>query len=481
MFTGAQDLISIGFSGSALKICHIKSSANHKEVANFLTRNISGLADADISKVIQATVSELKAKKPHIINVIPAHLVISKNIEVPSVDPDEIREIINLQASRHTPYSREEIIVDYINIGTYKNNYTKILLAIVAAGAIKKQFELLDKAGLKLEKALLAPEGIAWATSRILKTETRDYPVAVLHVDENYTDFTVVLRNKAVFIRAIPVGMQHLKNEKEKYETKFIEEIKKSLEAYQSEDIERAPNMLILAGAQEDSAGLERILSESLHLPVRMAPYLKNVTVSPSLLKDADTFKNLSFLDLIASALNFEEMKVDLTPEEIKLRKALEERGRDLIKAGIFSLALLALLLVILITKIYFKGAYLKEINVKFDSLNRQAEDLEKDFTKISLVRNYLFNRGYSLEVLTELYNAAPMDLELSDIRFDVHDRLTVRGTAESMSTVFSFVDSLEKSGYFKDVKTKYTTKRKESGKDFTDFEVTTLFDKEGQ
>ena len=171
-------------------------------------------------------------------------------------------------------------------------------------------------------------------------------------------------------------------------------------------------------------------------------------------------------------------MKVDLVPEEVKLRMSLEDRGRDLIKTGIFIIAVFVLTFSILISKIYFKVIYLKNLNTKYETLNRQAQVLEKDFSRISLIRNYPSNRGFSLEILTELYNLVPLDLELSDIRFDEQNKFSVRGTAESMSSVFSFVDNMGKSKYFKDVKTKYTAKRKDGLRDVTDFEITSLLTK---
>jgi Tfp pilus assembly protein PilN len=73
-----------------------------------------------------------------------------------------------------------------------------------------------------------------------------------------------------------------------------------------------------------------------------------------------------------------------------------------------------------------------------------------------------------------------PLDLKLTDVKFDEQGRFSVRGTADTMSTVFSFVEYMEKSKYFKDVKTKYTTKRKEETKDVADFEINSLLEKEG-
>jgi len=46
------------------------------------------------------------------------------------------------------------------------------------------------------------------------------------------------------------------------------------------------------------------------------------------------------------------------------------------------------------------------------------------------------------------------------------------------MSAIFSFVDEMGKSKYFKDVKTKYTTRRKEGEEDVVDFEIAALWER---
>ncbi|MCM8796062.1 MAG: pilus assembly protein PilM [Candidatus Omnitrophica bacterium] len=474
-----RERLVIDFSSNSLKFAYAKISPYRKEIISLKSIDITALAQDDISKIISTTFAELKTKDAEIINTISSPLVITKNIEIPSVDPREIKEIISLQAGRHTPYSREEIIVDYIDIGTYKHSYTKILLVIVARNVVKRQFAILDKAGLRLKHMSFAPEALGPSAAKILKIETIDSPVSILHIDEGFTDFTVVFRNKLVFIRSIPIGLLHLTTEKERYEIRFIEEIKRSLEAYQSENIEKTPNMLVLTGSIEGLKDLEMTLNNTLHLPTMGVSYFKNLIISEQVLRAISFTKHLSFLSVIATLLSWEEMKIDLVPEEIKLRLSLEERGKDLIKTGIFILAIFVLGFCILISKIYFKGIYLKNLNIKYQNLNQQAQVLEKDFSRISLIKNYLSNRGFSLEILSELYNLIPLDLELNDIRFDEQGKFAVRGSAGSMSTVFSFVENMEKSKYFKDVKTKYTTKRKEGTKDVTDFEIVSILRKE--
>ncbi|MCX5703348.1 MAG: pilus assembly protein PilM [Candidatus Omnitrophica bacterium] len=479
---GRRNLIATEFCSNHLKIACLKTFSNKNELARLFYRDIAGLPDIDISRMIRSCINELDLKNATVIDVIPSNLVITKNIEVPSTNPKEIREIINLQASRHTPYSREEIIIDYIELGTYKHSYTKILLIILARSVIKKQFEILEKSGLRLKRVILAPESIARFIPKIIKLENEDTSICIAHIDAIFTDFNVVFKNKPIFIRSIPIGAEHLRDEWERYQVRFVEELRKSLESYQSENIEKGPNLFILTGAIEELKGIENILDSALHLPVRIVSYFTGLNVSSDILREVSLAKCASFLDVVASGLCLDEMKVDLIPDEIKMRRNLEEKGRDLIKTGSYIMTIFVLIIFILVNKIYFKGAYLKDIDKKYQSLDQEAKKLEKSFTEVSLIRNYLLNRGYSLEVLVELHNLAPLNLKLDDIRYDTQaERFSFRGTTEVMSVVFSFVDSMEKSKLFKDVKIKYTSKRKDGTKDVADFEIICALEKDSQ
>jgi len=294
-----------------------------------------------------------------------------------------------------------------------------------------------------------------------------------VHIDESAADFIIISKAKAVFIRSIPLGAGSLISDAENSNLKFSEEIRKSLEAYQNEDIDKIPNLLVLTGAITGVKGLESILNNTLHVPIKIMPYSGIFNSSDTSVKRLADDRYVSFLGVIAPfMLGIEKLKIELVPEEVKVRKALEDRGKELIRAGIFLLTVFVLIFSIFISKIYFKSIYLGTLKNKYKALNEEAGKLEKDFGKIGLLSNYLSGRGYSLDVLTELYSIVPLGLQISDIRFDNQAKFFIRGTAESMSVVFAFVDSMEKSTYFRDARTKYTTKRREGSRDVTDFEV---------
>ncbi|MBI5150934.1 MAG: pilus assembly protein PilM [Candidatus Omnitrophica bacterium] len=477
--TVGREQVGIDLSGNHLKLARAAVSANRKELVRIASRDISGLSDEDIAKAVRASYGVLEAQSPEIILTMPAHLVITKNIEIPSTDPGEIREIVNLQAGRHTPYSREDIIVDYIDIGVYKQSYTRILLVIAARNVVKRQFMILERAGLKCEKVLFAPEAMAAILGRFVRMDSREVPLASIHIDEGFTDFMVISNERPAFIRSIPVGVQHLAEEAEKYQIKFIEEVKGSLEAYEGESIGKAPAMLIVTGAEQGTSGLESLLADTLRMSVKTVSYFKTPFFPEETAQKASSAKNLSFLNVVAPLVATAEMRVNLTPEELRLRKSLEERGHDLLKAGILVLSLSVLLSLILVSKVYFKSAFLKNLRAKYGHVGEEAKDLEERFSRMMTVANYFSSRGYSVEVLTELSKVTPMNLQLGDIRYEFQGKFALSGTADSMSTVFSFVELLEKSRYFKDVKTKYTTKRREGKKELVDFEIAATLEKQ--
>src|SRR3972149_3451470 len=49
-----------------------------------------------------------------VVCVVPSKLLITKNVDMPSRDRKEIDKIVDLQAGRFTPYSRNEIVIDYL-------------------------------------------------------------------------------------------------------------------------------------------------------------------------------------------------------------------------------------------------------------------------------------------------------------------------------------------------------------------------------
>lgn len=469
-----RERVCVDFSGDKFKFARLKEVLNKKEITDLVVKDIKNLSDVDIAKVIRSSFNEVGTKVRNVICTISSHLVMSKNIEIPSRNPKEIQEIINLQSGRYTAYSREEIILDYIDIGVYRQNYAKILLVIAPQKIIKRYCGILGLAGLESEKISIAPEAISRIYyPHISKAKVEGVPISIIHFGDNSTDFIVSLRNRMIFLRNFPIGVKNFLDEKEKYKGKFIEEIKKSLESYQSEDIEKTPNQIILTGAIQVIEDVKPILDDTLHIPISMVSYLDNLPLKKDIPNIASASKQVSFLDVISPLFMPDEKSLNLVPQDVKLRKKFEERGKEIIKMGIMIMAAFVLICSILMGKISLKRAYLESLTSEYQSTNEEAQKLEQDFSRMQIIRGYLSKRGHSLEILNELHSVIPPDIYFNTIRFNDEQELSIKGTSESMSTVFALVSEMEKSKYFKNVKTKYTTKRKDKDRDLTDFQIT--------
>jgi Tfp pilus assembly protein PilN len=362
--------------------------------------------------------------------------------------------------------------VDYVDLGVYKHSYTKILLIIVPRSVIKRHSELIVRAGLRLERGVFAPEAIARHADKLLRVTSDASAISIVHIDDESTDFSVIFKNKLLFVRNIPLGANQLAADAPKSYDAFIRELQVSLESYQSEYIERTPLSIILTGAVGSANDLAAIMPERIHIPMKVIPALKNAVLSGQAAKVVSQSDRISFLGGVAGLASEDRGGVNLVPEEVKLRKSVEERGKELIKTGALILTAFVLIFSITLGKIYFKGMHLARLKAQAEPLSEKTKVLESDFTRFTLIREYLAKRGFPLEVLAELHTTIPLGLEITDIRFEKSERLSVRGTAAALQTVFSFVENMSRSEYFKDVKTKYTTTRREASKDVTDFEI---------
>lgn len=441
-------------------------------------KDVRGASREDIVKSIREFSFRLSRRRNSPVSlIIPANLIITKNIEIPSHDPKEIKEIINLQAGRLTPYSREEVIIDYVRIGVFRQSYTKLLVVIVHKDVINKQLALFAEAGLRVVHIALSTQACGELLYRHFKHEVADSPLCMIHLDSLSTDFGVFLQGRQIFLRSIAVGAHHLLTEKEKHVGRFIDEVKKSLDAYQAEDIEVNPKMAIFTGAIDGLSELEVLMLDAFRLPVKLLSVADVVSRGPHLKKEFLSPKEISFLVVSSLLLAGERSAINLIPDEMKMRMELEKRGREIIKSGVLVMTILVFICGVFLVHIYLKTEFLRKLNSKFKTLNQEAGALEKDFSKVRIVRSFLEKRGQALGIFSEVYDLTPLEIAVINIRLRDNGSLSIRGEAASMSAVFSYARDLEQSILFKAVKTRYTSKKKIDDQELVDFEIAAMLE----
>jgi len=474
------DLVGIELDEHCLRIVQLQARGLRREFVNVISHPIKGVADDDLLLLLRKTLEKYQIKNPRVFLMVPLPLVITRNIEIPSQETEEIKEIVNLQASRHTPYARAEIIVDMVNLGVVRDRYSKILLVIVPKEAVNKQIQLLERSGLELEKVVFPPEAVSIVANKMVGKEFEDKAFVVVHVDHVFTSFIVVKSSKVLFVRGIHIGASQLSEERTSFIDHFEDELEKSLEAYSADEVGPPPAIVLMLGVTEQIQDLEEILERILQLKVRKVSYLDYFHFTEPAKKSAADIKNVSFLNLLAPTALSDRLIVDLTSEEKKLKIALEKRVKEMFKTGILTMIILSLVFVNVTSRITFKRSYLKQITHQYLPVRESAKNLEQMMVKTEAVKSYLVSRGNALKALTEVYDATPSDTRLVEIKYDeASQKFSLKGTSMAMSSVFAYVTSLDKSPVFTNVKTKYVNTRSEEGKDVADFEINCLMEGE--
>lgn len=457
---------------SSLKIAKVRAAGSKKVVSGLYYRNLLGIPEEQIGRELRQGLNALGLRSGAASILLPSKFVITKNIEVPSLDPKEIADIVKLQAVRHTPYTKEEVTVSHINIDVVLERYTKALLVLSANENIRKRTALLQQQGLETDAVHLSAETVTRGAAALLGVGGEGVPVGILFLDANSTDLLISHKGKPAFMRSIPVGVVQLKQDAENLKL-LTDEIKKTCESYQGEDQGTLPVRFVVFGAaatQKDEVAVA--FREGMNIACDTLSQDASITFLPDARKVLEQNPQAAFFDVIADAFVPAAVSIDLTPEDLRIRKAFKAKGYEIFMAGTFLMIILILTMSIFLTKIYFRNRYLREIKATFEIKKKEAEDLMRISEEAKVVRQFNTAKALPLAALNELQRILPEDMYLNEITLTTDDRIVIKGTSDLMSSVFAFVTAFENNPFFHGVTADYTKSRKEGDKDVSDFGI---------
>lgn len=471
MFNGDKDYLSICITEQSVKIALVKSSG---AVVKVTRREIAGPSGDAVISALKTALSGFNPKKTNVLCVIPGSVATTKTIEVPSIDPEEIRSIINLQAARHTPFSRDEILVGHSQLGSYQSNFTKIFLVIVNRNVVKERLRIFESVGLEVHKVVFEPEGIARFYAKALGVKRESAPVGIIDVGPQSTSVIVGSRGTAAMCRSIPVGTSALTSQGAEARDRLVTEIKKSLDTYRDEDIDKTPSYFILTSGQAIVKDLQPSLAAALATSVQISAFIDQLKVGGGLKKRLENdFANDTLTDVLAPAVSAGRCEVNLIPEEILMKRSVEQQSREVMVTGVLVVTILVLIGLILGSKNYFKETFLKKnLREKYAGQHEEVIKLQAELHKTKAVKELLNSRLTALKILRGLYVVIPKDIYLNSITSAEDGIVVISGIAETTSRVYAFVGSLSESEIFDGVKTKSTSVKKDRGKDMVSFEI---------
>ncbi|MDD5428424.1 MAG: pilus assembly protein PilM [Candidatus Omnitrophica bacterium] len=393
---------------------------------------------------------------------IPRHLVTIRFLKLPSTDDAEILKMSKIESLKHIPYADEEMISGCKIIEKFPDGYSTVLIAVAQAETVKKEAELLKKAGISVESAALGSEALSlWYSAG---REAADGKTVLLaNIDSDHIDINITKGDELVFTRGVsydpgkPISSERM-----------IEQIHLSMAAYRKES-GISIDKICLSGIPAKAGELKAFLAERVKVPVEVMAQMEAVPVAEG---PSPGDEEASYIELIGLILKSEEVKVDLLPETTRAEYRL-----GLIKNNIVvGLSVSALIILIafgaVIKKLHDKNAYVAYVKTELAKIEPQVRSAKKMAKTIDLVTSKIAERPLAIDLVTEVFKITPPGIGLSTMEYEKGKTVTLKGTALNLSDVFKYIAILEKSQYFENVKVRYANKRTAQSAEAADFEI---------
>lgn len=462
-----QSIIALEIGDKNLKLAAAKAAGQENSLECFV-KPIQGLKDEEIVKVLKDTLSKSGWKTKSIVINLPRNLVTMRNLHLPSQDPEEISQMIDLHVGRIVPYKKEEISFDHFSLRTDSLGYTAQMLAIVHNDVLKRYQKITQDAGLEMDNIFLSSYGVWQWVSNKFKAEINSNDLyLLLDIDSSYTDFIIFNKDNVLFSRTLAFEIKDIIANSEL--NKFIGEIKQSLLIFhKNESINKKPSAIFISGASEDS--VNNAVKKEFDVPVHM---VANPIADKEKLKSLGIPADVSLTAIADLALEDKGKRLSFALPEMIIKRSLKEKTRDLTILGILLFYAFTIVMAFVWGGQYNKQFYLKRLIQRNKLIGLDIGNLVDQYKKAEFVKNFLYERNMPLLVLNEIEKLVPPELIINNILVEQGRLVTLRGQGTKLSDVFKFVTTLENSRYFIDVTTKYTRTKKVKDREITDFEIT--------
>ncbi|MFH1782741.1 MAG: PilN domain-containing protein [Candidatus Omnitrophota bacterium] len=379
--------------------------------------------------------------------IIPRHKVFVRFLEVPSVDDNEIKSMVELQAIKEIPYSKEEMIIRSRKFPLVKEGFTSLMVVIAKKSIIEELLESETGEGVSVENIKLYTE-LLYESLLSQGAIKKDKVDLILQVSKKNLEVLIADKERIVFSR----GFKNI--------DRLAGEVDRSIVSYEREKGSSAiDNIIIRFKKGVDIESSKAYLKEHFKdVPIGLYEY------------DID----LANLDL--------STQINLIPEAFTKKKKDTQKKKEL--AVVYSLlgVFLILFFSFLSFRLYEKDKVLKLLSEKVGLLEKKTHNLNTISKKVELFKQHKIKGEYIVSVLKKTYELVPSNTTIVGLEHKGGEVISYKGISKDTSAVFEFVKKLEESRYFSKVSVKYASKKRLRGQEITDFDIECNIDlKNGQ
>ncbi|MDY7013637.1 MAG: type IV pilus assembly protein PilM [Cyanobacteriota bacterium] len=171
-----------------------------------------------LAELIQETLDKNNIKVNRVATAVPMRDAIIRIIPVPAeLSPDELREmVLNHEAGLYLPYPREEVDLDYQQLGFFQDedgiDKTQVLLVATRKEITETYIETFQQAGLTVDVL----EINSFALIRTIREQLRQFgsqeAAVLVDIEFESTEIAIIVDGVPQFSRTVPIGTFQLQN-----------------------------------------------------------------------------------------------------------------------------------------------------------------------------------------------------------------------------------------------------------------------------
>ncbi len=427
-----------------------------------------------LNEAIQAS-NPRRPDTQYCICLIPQHRTFLTVLDLPAVEKEELREILERRVAEIIPMQESEVYWDWHRIQT-TDSKTKVQLAAVPKAMIDSYMQTLEGAKLiplLFEPSATAASRVAFPSDSSQLQNLSPEPVILLELKAEYGVISLQQQGGIVFSTDISLKSDSMAEKVIVLEQK-ISEIAEYSQTHLKVKPQKSEITTLVFGMKQQIDTLLPLLQERSSSPIQI---INPKTESPEVSQFLQQHSDLSFFPLLGAATRGvqdygEESTLNLIPQKAKeafRKKELYNVLRDYLMFVAINTVFLVFMLLIVAFQVRsrvddLQSKYESILAISNSPIVNEIEDSVDLLNARTTELNSLITSLYDWTLLTDMLNTAtPPGVVVSSLVANPNAEqdgalrtswtLTIAGQAGDRETVLRYVNNLRNAGLLEEVK----------------------------
>lgn len=366
--------------------------------------------------------------------------ILMRVAELPTTDPAELANMIQLQVDAFSPFPDDRIYVSYEILMTGETG-VRVLIAAVQKDLIETTGSVLKKAGLDIQR--IDAEAMAWWHLIVQSVPPSDEGRYLFLILEPWGGVWIAVQ------RRTPLAFRAVSSPSDMPFGEFTSEIARDAGAFLL-SIDMEHGSLPLSGLEIFCRGIDSgVLASALRDELQYEAKIRSLdTLSPISEGLARRFIGTNLSSSLARARNGQAV-LDLVPVSWRSAVIARRMRQQLIAATIGVLAVWMAVMAAFFSVYQYQHFRLVRLEKKLTALHKPAEDVRMMQNQARSFEQYLDRKYSALECLLEISQNLPKDVLLTSFQFKKGKNIVIRGEALAVNAIYDYKQALDKSQLF--------------------------------